>query len=175
MQLGFRNLDELTNAAVPDDIKLNREMLIDEPVSEHALIQRIQGIANKNKIWRSYIGMGYYNTCIPHTILRNMFENPGWTTQYTPYQPEIAQVGHSRQNYITQSIPGSIGILVELPNSGVRADWARRGQLVSAGRGHSCCRGVGALLSGEQTQEVTQLECNSSSLSLTSWHENHLN
>ena len=101
MQLGFRNLDELTNAAVPDDIKLNREMLIDEPVSEHALIQRIQGIANKNKIWRSYIGMGYYNTCIPHTILRNMFENPGWTTQYTPYQPEIAQVGHSRQNYIS--------------------------------------------------------------------------
>jgi len=90
-QLGFRNLDELTDAAVPDDIKLNREMLIDEPVSEHALIQRIQGIANKNKIWRSYIGMGYYNTCIPHTILRNMFENPGWTTQYTPYQPEIAQ------------------------------------------------------------------------------------
>ena len=72
-------------------------MLIDEPVSEHALIQRIQGIANKNKIWRSYIGMGYYNTCIPHTILRNMFENPGWTTQYTPYQPEIAQVGHTRK------------------------------------------------------------------------------
>ena len=72
-------------------------MLIDEPVSEHALIQRIQGIANKNKIWRSYIGMGYYNTCIPHTILRNMFENPGWTTQYTPYQPEIAQVGQTRQ------------------------------------------------------------------------------
>ena len=68
-------------------------MLIDPAVSEHALIQRIQGIANKNKIWRSYIGMGYYNTCIPHTILRNMFENPGWTTQYTPYQPEIAQVG----------------------------------------------------------------------------------
>ena len=77
---------------MPDDIKLNRDMLIDEPVSEHALIQRIQGIANKNKMWRSYIGMGYYNTCIPHTILRNMFENPGWTTQYTPYQPEIAQV-----------------------------------------------------------------------------------
>ena len=77
---------------MPDDIKLNREMLIDEPVSEHALIQRIQDIANKNKMWRSYIGMGYYNTCIPHTILRNMFENPGWTTQYTPYQPEIAQV-----------------------------------------------------------------------------------
>ena len=43
------------------------------------------------KVMRTYIGMGYYGTCIPHTILRNMFENPGWTTQYTPYQPEIAQ------------------------------------------------------------------------------------
>merc|ERR1719357_838130 len=90
-QLGFMNLDELTNAAVPDDIKLNRDMQLDTPISEFELIKRIQAIADKNKIWRCYIGMGYYNTCIPHTILRNMFENPGWTTQYTPYQPEIAQ------------------------------------------------------------------------------------
>jgi len=90
-QMGFMTLDELTNAAVPDDIKLNRNLAIDEPLSEFELIKRIQSIADKNKIWRSYIGMGYYNTCIPHTILRNMFENPGWTTQYTPYQPEIAQ------------------------------------------------------------------------------------
>jgi len=89
--LGFMNLDELTNAAVPDDIKLNRDLLIDAPLSEFEVIKRIQQIADKNKVWRSYIGMGYYNTCIPHTILRNMFENPGWTTQYTPYQPEIAQ------------------------------------------------------------------------------------
>jgi len=90
-QLGYNNLDDLTNAAVPENIKLNRDLHIDTPLSEYEVIKRITNIANRNKQWRTYIGMGYYNTCIPHTILRNMFENPGWTTQYTPYQPEIAQ------------------------------------------------------------------------------------
>lgn len=58
---------------------------------EHELIVRIREISKKNQIWRSYIGMGYHNCHVPHTIARNIFENPGWTTQYTPYQPEIAQ------------------------------------------------------------------------------------
>lgn len=58
---------------------------------EHELIVRIRDVAKMNKIWRSYIGMGYHNCHVPHTIVRNIFENPGWTTQYTPYQPEIAQ------------------------------------------------------------------------------------
>lgn len=56
---------------------------------EYELIDRIRKIAERNKIWRSYIGMGYHNCCVPHTIMRNIFENPGWTTQYTPYQPEV--------------------------------------------------------------------------------------
>jgi len=90
-QLGYGSLDELSEAVVPDDIKLNRDMFMDQPLSEYEVIKRISTIAEKNQVWRSYMGMGYYGTCIPHTILRNMFENPGWTTQYTPYQPEIAQ------------------------------------------------------------------------------------
>lgn len=54
-------------------------------------MRHIRGIAKRNEIWRSYIGMGYHNCHVPHTIVRNVFENPGWFTQYTPYQPEISQ------------------------------------------------------------------------------------
>ncbi|KAJ3643248.1 hypothetical protein Zmor_025972 [Zophobas morio] len=89
--LGFKSLDELTDKAVPQNIRLNRKLDIEEPVGEYELINRIRKIAERNKIWRSYIGMGYHNCCVPHTIMRNIFENPGWTTQYTPYQPEVAQ------------------------------------------------------------------------------------
>lgn len=60
-------------------------------MSEYDLIKGIKEISEKNQIWRSYIGMGYHNCCVPHAIMRNIFENPGWTTQYTPYQPEVAQ------------------------------------------------------------------------------------
>ncbi|XP_011501369.1 PREDICTED: glycine dehydrogenase (decarboxylating), mitochondrial [Ceratosolen solmsi marchali] len=89
--LGIKSLDELTEKAIPTNIRHNKELNIEKPVSEFDLIKRISAIADKNEIWRSFIGMGYYNCCIPHTIMRNIFENPGWTTQYTPYQPEIAQ------------------------------------------------------------------------------------
>ncbi|XP_071444375.1 glycine dehydrogenase (decarboxylating), mitochondrial [Hetaerina americana] len=89
--LGFKTLDEMTDHAVPDNIRLKRDLSIDEPLVESGLLKRIRAIGKENKIWRSYIGMGYYNCHVPHSIMRNMFENPGWTTQYTPYQPEVAQ------------------------------------------------------------------------------------
>ncbi|XP_072940362.1 glycine dehydrogenase (decarboxylating), mitochondrial [Epargyreus clarus] len=89
--LGYKSLDQLTNDAVPKKIQFNGLMDITEPMSEYDLIKRVHKIAEQNQIWRSYIGMGYHNCCVPHTIMRNMFENPGWTTQYTPYQPEVAQ------------------------------------------------------------------------------------
>ncbi|XP_014261259.1 glycine dehydrogenase (decarboxylating), mitochondrial [Cimex lectularius] len=89
--IGCESLDSLSDLAVPEKIRLKKELQLGEPVSEFQLLNRIREIASQNKLYRSYIGMGYYNTCVPHTIMRNIFENPGWTTQYTPYQPEIAQ------------------------------------------------------------------------------------
>ncbi|CAG7817350.1 unnamed protein product, partial [Allacma fusca] len=89
--LGFETLDHMIQRAVPENIRLKRDLELEEPYDEHELISRIRGIAEKNKIWRSFLGMGYHNCVVPHTIMRNVFENPGWTTQYTPYQPEIAQ------------------------------------------------------------------------------------
>ncbi|XP_034935017.1 glycine dehydrogenase (decarboxylating), mitochondrial [Chelonus insularis] len=89
--IGFNTLDELTNTAIPDKIQHNQDLDLESPLSEYELIKRITQLSQKNKLWRTFIGMGYYNCCVPPTIMRNIFENPGWTTQYTPYQPEIAQ------------------------------------------------------------------------------------
>ncbi|XP_050402682.2 glycine dehydrogenase (decarboxylating), mitochondrial [Patella vulgata] len=89
--LGLKDITELVNKAVPADILLDRNLDIEEPLGEHQLIQYLKQLSNKNQIWRSYIGMGYHNTYVPHTIMRNIFENPGWVTQYTPYQAELAQ------------------------------------------------------------------------------------
>ncbi|KAK9890806.1 hypothetical protein WA026_012150 [Henosepilachna vigintioctopunctata] len=89
--LGLKSLDELTNRAVPERIRLTKPLDIEEAVGEYELINKITQIAEKNQIWRSYIGMGYHNCCVPHALMRNIFENPGWTTSYTPYQPEISQ------------------------------------------------------------------------------------
>lgn len=89
--LGVDSLASLIDQAVPAAIRLPRPLQLPEPQSEYAAIAQLKSIASKNKVYRSYIGMGYYDTITPPVILRNILENPGWYTAYTPYQAEIAQ------------------------------------------------------------------------------------
>ena len=89
--LGFNSLDEFIKKIVPEKIIENKPLDIDEPVSEHEALNQLKQIASQNKIFKSFIGMGYYGTYTPNVILRNILENPGWYTAYTPYQPEVAQ------------------------------------------------------------------------------------
>jgi glycine dehydrogenase len=89
--LQVNSLDELIEQTVPDAIRLKKPLTLPTPLSEFEYLQELKTIANKNKVVRSYIGMGYYGTITPSVVLRNVFQNPGWYTQYTPYQAEIAQ------------------------------------------------------------------------------------
>ncbi len=89
--VGAESLDDLMNQIVPESIRINRELTIGRSNGEAEGLDYIRGVANKNKVFKSHIGMGYYPTIVPNVILRNVLENPGWYTAYTPYQPEIAQ------------------------------------------------------------------------------------
>ncbi len=90
-RIGVTSLDDLINQAVPDGIRMNKELNLSPALSEQEFLQRISGIASKNQIFKTYIGMGYYNTFTPSVIIRNVLENPVWYTSYTPYQAEISQ------------------------------------------------------------------------------------
>src|SRR5215470_5008579 len=90
-ELGFENLDSLVEAAVPRNIRLKRQLNLPEAKSEGEALAELRAIVQKNKIARSFIGAGYYDCITPPVIQRNIFENPGWYTAYTPYQAEIAQ------------------------------------------------------------------------------------
>ena len=89
--LGFKSLEELADAAVPAQIRSERPLNIPAGRSEAAALNALKEIANQNQVFRSYIGMGYYDCIVPGVIQRSLFENPGWYTQYTPYQAEISQ------------------------------------------------------------------------------------
>ena len=89
--IGADSIDSLVNKTVPENIRLKRPLNISAPLSEYNYLKHLRNLASKNKVFRTYIGMGYYNTITPSVIRRNIFENPGWYTQYTPYQAEIAQ------------------------------------------------------------------------------------
>ena len=90
-QLGYDSLDVLIDQVVPEDIRLRHAMNVPAAQSEEEVLNSLRQLANKNEVRRSYIGMGYYDCIVPPVILRNILENPGWYTAYTPYQPEIAQ------------------------------------------------------------------------------------
>ena len=89
--VGAESLDDLTAQIVPESIRLSQELSIGDSCGEAEGIAYIRGLAKQNQVFKSYIGMGYYGTQVPNVILRNVLENPGWYTAYTPYQPEIAQ------------------------------------------------------------------------------------
>ncbi|MCS6813430.1 MAG: aminomethyl-transferring glycine dehydrogenase [Cyanobacteria bacterium] len=90
--VGCTSLEELIQQTVPASIRLDRPLQLgEEGCDEYAALQRLRAIAAQNQVYRSFIGMGYYNCITPPVIQRNILENPGWYTQYTPYQPEIAQ------------------------------------------------------------------------------------
>ena len=84
--MGLSSIDELIQLTIPDDIKTNAELDVGEPMSEARYLEHIQNLGRKNKTYRSYIGLGYYNNILPGVIQRNILENPGWYTAYTPYQ-----------------------------------------------------------------------------------------
>jgi len=89
--IGVDSIDQLIYETVPDDIILKKEMNLPRALSEQEYLAHIGDLANKNKVFKTYIGLGYHNTILPPVIQRNILENPGWYTAYTPYQAEIAQ------------------------------------------------------------------------------------
>ena len=85
------SIEELIDKTVPSSIRLSHPLNTGAPMSEFEYLSELRELASENKVFRNYIGQGYYNTIVPSVIQRNVFENPGWYTQYTPYQAEIAQ------------------------------------------------------------------------------------
>ena len=89
--VGESQLASLIDKTVPATIRMSRSLNVPAALSEYQYLQHIQEVGKQNQVWKNFIGQGYYPTITPSVILRNIFENPGWYTQYTPYQAEIAQ------------------------------------------------------------------------------------
>lgn len=90
-KLGLDNLENLIDQTIPSSIRLPKTLNLPEPLSEKQYLEHITELSGNNKLFTSYIGQGWYDTCTPSVILRNVFENPSWYTSYTPYQAEISQ------------------------------------------------------------------------------------
>ena len=89
--IGVSSINELVDKTIPAHIRLNRELTISDAMSEQEYLNHVDELGEKNKLFKSFIGLGYYETTVPSVILRNVLENPGWYTAYTPYQAEISQ------------------------------------------------------------------------------------
>jgi glycine dehydrogenase len=89
--IGVDSVDQLIYETIPTDIRLKNELNLEKPMTEYEYLNHIQELGKKNKVFKSYIGLGYNPAIVPAVIQRNVFENPGWYTAYTPYQAEIAQ------------------------------------------------------------------------------------
>jgi glycine dehydrogenase len=89
--IGVSTLDELIDQTVPENIRIRKPMQLADGLTERQYFRKILDLASRNKVFNTYIGMGYYDTVTPAVILRNVLENPVWYTSYTPYQAEISQ------------------------------------------------------------------------------------
>ena len=89
--LSVASLDELVEQTIPNDIRLTSPLNLEHPLSEHEYLSHLEELSNENKLFKTYIGLGYHNSITPSVIKRNILENPGWYTAYTPYQAEISQ------------------------------------------------------------------------------------
>jgi len=89
--IGAGSLNELISQTIPGEIMMDKPLRLTDGISEYEYLKRIRDIGRKNKLYRSYIGLGYYNTITLPVVLRNILENPAWYTSYTPYQAEISQ------------------------------------------------------------------------------------
>jgi len=116
--LGLASREQLIEQTVPPAIRLQGELNLPPALDEQAALAKLKGYAEQNQLWTSLIGMGYHGTITPPVILRNVLENPGWYTAYTPYQPEIAQ--------------GRTGSVAELSADDHRPHRSRSGQRLAA-------------------------------------------
>ena len=90
-KIGVSSVEHLISETIPKNIRLTKTLDLDTPLSEHEYLKHIQELSEHNQVCKTYIGLGYHETVTPPVIQRNIFENPGWYTAYTPYQAEIAQ------------------------------------------------------------------------------------
>ena len=89
--IGVKSIDHLLNDTIPDSIRINKKLNLPNSITEHEFLKEIKSLSYKNEKFKTYIGLGYHDTFTPSVIQRNILENPGWYTAYTPYQAEIAQ------------------------------------------------------------------------------------